>query len=418
MLPTLALAMLALQVAATAAQVADALHPNLVLTLAQSLVYLGAVLLLLRGAPIGMGWVLTIAVLLRLTVLFLPPFHSTDIYRYVWDGRVQGAAINPYLYVPNDAALTWLRDPAVWPRINRADYAPTIYPPAAQALFFLITRLSAGVIGMKVVWVMLEGATAWAIVHLLDHLRLPREQLLIYAWSPLAIWETAGAGHVDAAMAALVALAVLARMHNRDGLAGLALGLAVLVKFLPLVILPALWRRWDWRLPACFAATVVLGYLPYLGAGAKVLGFLPRYAGEEGFQDGTGFWIARLIGEVTGTPIPSLAYLAGVACVMGGVALATVLNGAVAPLKGALVLAATAMVALSPASPWYFLWLVPFLCGAPTLPVLGLTAASPLLYWANARTVPWMSDVLYGGMCVMALATLLLRFSDVRSRSA
>ena len=33
------------------------------------------------------------------------PFLSSDIYRYVWDGRVQAAGINPYAYVPADAAL-------------------------------------------------------------------------------------------------------------------------------------------------------------------------------------------------------------------------------------------------------------------------------------------------------------------------
>ena len=67
---------------------------------------------------------------------------STDIFRYVWDGRVQAAGINPYRHVPADAALQHLRDDAIYPYINRADYAPTIYPPMAQIVFFLVTRIS------------------------------------------------------------------------------------------------------------------------------------------------------------------------------------------------------------------------------------------------------------------------------------
>ena len=66
-----------------------------------------------------------------------PPLLSSDIYRYVWDGRVQRAGINPYRYLPDAPQLAFLRDPAVFPNINRAEYAPTIYPPTAEALFAL-----------------------------------------------------------------------------------------------------------------------------------------------------------------------------------------------------------------------------------------------------------------------------------------
>ena len=45
-----------------------------------------------------------------------PPFLSSDIYRYVWDGQVQAAGINPYRYVPADPALAGLRGHAVFPR--------------------------------------------------------------------------------------------------------------------------------------------------------------------------------------------------------------------------------------------------------------------------------------------------------------
>ena len=50
--------------------------------------------------------------------------------------------MNPYLYPPADAALSSLRDAAIYPYLNRADYAPTIYPPAAQIVFRLVTSIS------------------------------------------------------------------------------------------------------------------------------------------------------------------------------------------------------------------------------------------------------------------------------------
>src|SRR5207253_5010451 len=107
------------------------------------------------------------AVLFRLSLLFSAPYLSDDIYRYVWDGRVQAARINPYRYIPADPALAQLRDDKIYPRINRRDYAHTIYPPAAEAVYFLTTRISESVTWMKATMVLFEGIAVWAIAQLL-----------------------------------------------------------------------------------------------------------------------------------------------------------------------------------------------------------------------------------------------------------
>ena len=96
---------------------------------------------------------LAVAIAMRLPVLLAPPFLSSDVYRYVWDGRVQVAGINPYRYVPADPALPPLRDAAIFPHINRADTARTIYPPAAQLVFQAVARVSDSVIAMKLAMV-------------------------------------------------------------------------------------------------------------------------------------------------------------------------------------------------------------------------------------------------------------------------
>ncbi|XSC42977.1 hypothetical protein ACF1BQ_033345 [Bradyrhizobium sp. RDT10] len=76
--------------------------------------------------------ILGLGIVLRAYVLLFDPLLSSDIYRYVWDGRVQAAGINPYRYFPADEALAFLRDGTIFPNINRADTAVTIYPPVAQ----------------------------------------------------------------------------------------------------------------------------------------------------------------------------------------------------------------------------------------------------------------------------------------------
>ena len=56
-------------------------------------------------------WVVLIAAaLMRLPLLVEPPYLSSDMYRYVWDGRVQGNGINPYVLVPSAPELAHLRD--------------------------------------------------------------------------------------------------------------------------------------------------------------------------------------------------------------------------------------------------------------------------------------------------------------------
>src|SRR5438309_2160994 len=41
-----------------------------------------------------------VAVALRVPAWLSPPAHSDDVYRYVWDGKVQRAGINPYRFAP------------------------------------------------------------------------------------------------------------------------------------------------------------------------------------------------------------------------------------------------------------------------------------------------------------------------------
>lgn len=394
-------------------QLVDAEHAQIVSVLIEGLVYTGAAYLSMTARlTASPGMILAIATVLRISLLFFEPYHSTDIYRYVWDGRVQDAGINPYLYIPDDHALSGLRDTTIWPNINRADYAHTIYPPAAEALFFLATRVSETTVWMKMVLLAFEAGTIAVLLRLLDGENLPRQRILLYAWSPLPVWEFSGGGHVDAAMMACAVTAVLLRRRGVDFAAGAALGLAILVKLFPLVLAPALWRPPQRRLPLACVMVIALGYLAYSGAGAKVLGFLPGYVGEEGIGDGHGFWLVSLSARVAGVVIPALVYLAAAAALMGAVALRILLRPEVpgAIFANCLALAATGMVVLSPAYPWYFCWLVPFLCFVPSVPVFWLTGSAVVLYWGSISDFPWMPDIVYGGYVVAAAADFARRF--------
>ncbi len=365
---------------------------------AACLIYLATVAFVFHvKLPARAVWlILAVAIIARLGLVATPPFMSSDVYRYAWDGRVQQAGINPYLYIPADPALAHLRDPAIFPNINRLDYAHTIYPPAAELVFRAAGALAYSVTVTKLAILALELAGMLAMWRVLVLAGLPPARLLIYAWNPLAIWSFAADGHVDGAMVGLLGLALLARAGDRpdkqggrQAATGALLGAAILVKFLPVVVAPALWRRWGWRLPAACAATIAALYAIYLSAGWQVLGFLSAYTSEEGLAQGVGFWPLAVLDRAI--PLPHAA--GAVYVILCGLALAAtalwmgfrqrVAQGP-AELRrvgsNAAILVAGTLLAMSPHYPWYYPWAALFACLAPWRSVVLLSCAPVLLY--------------------------------------
>ena len=363
--------------------------------------------------------VLAAAVAMRLLTVSAPPLLSTDLYRYVWDGRVQAAGINPYISLPADPALAGVRDSgtgveAIYPNINRADTAPTIYPPMAQAIFAAVGLAWPTIWGMKAVMLAFDAVAIGAGLMLLHTARLPPERVLIYAWNPLPVWEFAGGGHIDAAALALSGLALLAAIGRRPAWAGVALALAILCKLLPAALFPALWRRWDLRMPLACAAVIAAGYLYYADAGWRVLGYLPGYAIEEGLGNGSGFFLLRLLALLG--PLPGwagTAYLSvalfGLLALAGWIALRTVLPAnpaqrAVVFCRDALWLGTAVVAVLSPHYPWYFAVVVLPAVLVPAPSALWLTLSAPVLYLDHG-----LDEIAWPAVVFLPFAVLLAR---------
>jgi alpha-1,6-mannosyltransferase len=321
---------------------------------------------------------------MRLVLLFSEPTLSSDLFRYIWDGRVQAAGINPYRFVPAAAELAPLHDPDIWPHINRADYAVTLYPPGAQLLFLGLTRVSESVVAMKLALLLFEAAGIAALIALLRRLGKPVTEVAAYAWHPLPVWEIAGNGHLDGFMLALLLAGLLLYVQDRTLIAGVLVTIGALIKPLAALVLPVLWRAWDWRLPACVAATIALAYAPFLSVGWGVFGFVAGYVEEEGLASGNGLKLLWLAQQLTG-PLHygAAAYLAIAFIALGALALTIALRSNRTPqasMRSASWMLTAFLVLISPNYPWYFLVLVPFLALAPSATAWVLTSASVLFY--------------------------------------
>ena len=326
---------------------------------------------------IGLPTILAFALLFRLLAAQEPPSLSSDMYRYAWDGRVQRAGISPYAFAPGDAELKPLRDEAIHPHINRQD-AHTVYPPGAQLLFLALPyRLDA----VRLCFITLDLLTILLIDRLLRALAQDPARVLLYAWSPLPIYEIGNNGHLEAAVLPLLLAAVLLQRTDQLRSAGTFLGVAASLKLYPLLLALALAPpRWL-RLLGPAVGLVGALYLAYgLTAGAGVLGFLPRYVGvAEDHNIGLRAAFEWLLAPVLTLHRREVAFALCLAAMAAGMAL--VARSTATTVEKVRDLAGIYLLTVPTAlHPWYALWLLPWLCVAPRASWLWLVATVPLSY--------------------------------------
>jgi hypothetical protein len=223
-----------------------------------------AALRLARGlSAAGLRAALAAAVAWRLVLALAPPLLSDDVYRSVWEGRVQVHGQNPYEWRnrPESDRLAHLRD-AVWQRVNHKEYT-AIYPPLWQLAARAVMTVHDSVSAMKLFLASGEMAALAGLAALLRRRAQPRERLLVMAWSPLALVEIAGCGHNDVFAIVFVVLSLLWLESGRPLFSALAAALGTQAKLLP-GLLAASWARRYRLVHALAAALVVLAlFLPY-----------------------------------------------------------------------------------------------------------------------------------------------------------
>jgi hypothetical protein len=259
----------------------------------------------------SLGMVLGFAVVFRLLMLPSWPVQEIDYYRYLWDGRVTLDGGNPYHFSPwavlatgphappssevNDLWLLASQSDSVRTILERVHYPqiPTAYPPVAQGVFALaaaLTPADAPVYVHLLVWkaalLVFDLGTILLIVLLLRRLGLPAGWCLAYAWCPLVLKEFANSGHFDAIAVFFTTLTLYLlcgvkatadtapASMSRAVWACVVLGLAILAKSYPIVLLPlvaAVLLAWLGRralVPlSAVVAVVVAGYLPFFLGG-------------------------------------------------------------------------------------------------------------------------------------------------------
>ena len=246
---------------------------------------LGLALVSRRASHLGV--VAGIAVAIQLAPLGAPLLLSSDAWTY-WDyGRIEVAhAGNPYLNDPSD----FTADPAY--RYVGSGWRDTtsVYGPA----FTVASEQIAGVAGASAdiaAWTYkaIAAVAALAATGLAAILSTRKVFAIAFVgWNPLLAIHFAGGGHNDVWMAALVLAALSLSAAGWRRAAPVAWGLAVFVKWIPLLFLPlrlfearATGRKGEYRgLTVALLAIVALASLRYGDKWLSAIGPLAHNASQ------------------------------------------------------------------------------------------------------------------------------------------
>jgi len=196
------------------------------------------------------AWSIVIVGMLAFIVafLFVAPFDAADIYDNIMHGRILGVHhANPFQQVIADYPNDPFHEYAAWKNARSA------YGPLWELLAGLTARLAGdGIIANVLAFKLLSGIfhlAGVAVVVLYLRQTAPEQALggaLLLGWNPLMLYETWGNGHNDVAMAFWFLAAAWWILRRHYTLAVLSLLVGALMKFIPVLLIPAVlllgWR--------------------------------------------------------------------------------------------------------------------------------------------------------------------------------
>ncbi|MBI3892522.1 MAG: DUF2029 domain-containing protein [Candidatus Wallbacteria bacterium] len=407
------------------------------------------------------GAILGGAVLLRAVAVPAIPVLETDHHRYVWDGAVTWAGLNPFQFAPVEVA-NWAKGknremyppveqerlerlarlaatPELEDHVRRINHPniPTLYPPAAQAMFAAASAIAPGsVTALKVLVATADLGVCVLLGLLLARLGRDPRWIVAYAWCPLVLKEYAATGHYDPLAVAGTLAALLLALRGKGVAAGAALAGAALSKLYPLLLLPVFARRLRGAGLAAFFAILFLGYLPFLRIGLRAFDGLVAFGTSWEFNSGLfaageaalkplvdrkdpvlfSFIVSRkasqdylFFTEQTLDAFLCTKLLAALALGLVIVLTARKDGGGEAGFVARCGAIMAALFFLSPvADPWYFGWVAPFACVFPSAAAAWLAWSMSLyyFYFLTWSYPSWTRPLEYLPCCALLLLDL------------
>ncbi|MEM8775538.1 MAG: glycosyltransferase 87 family protein [Pseudomonadota bacterium] len=341
-------------------------------------------------------FVLLIGLVARVAQFGTPTIIEDDYNRYLWDGAVFAIGESPFQYAPLDVLESTVGSPElralaqqgehVLERVNHPEIR-TIYPPVLQAVFALSHILAPfDLDGWRAVLLLFELGIAGLILRLLGQLNRSPLWLAFYWWNPLVLKEIANSAHMEPVLMLPVLLASYLILRARPVWSSACLALGAGVKIWPLLLCSVVWRENLRQFRILIAVLLATGFICLMVFLPVVTSNLDESSGFVAFaQNWKASSAAILVSEwVTGIFVSQPDTQATAARLLLGIALLiSIALICYRPTEDShkilhrVFLVVCAIYLLSPSqTPWYFVWIAPFLC---IFPVRGLILASVLL---------------------------------------
>lgn len=350
--------------------------------------------------------VILFSILFRVIIFTGEMIHENDIYRYLWDGKSAKYEVNPYKYAPADVfmyennheedyydtyrevtikarefsrrekydleVLKQLRDKnlSYYYRIGHWQ-VPTIYPPFAEGVFLLVSRIKEDSIAlMKLVFMLFDIGVLLVITRLLHYFRMKRSLCLIYGFSPLVLKEFANSGHYDPIVIFFTMTAIWMFFQRKKLGGAVSLTIAVLTKFFALILFPFFLKKKDGLMWVVAFLLMCTFYVPYFTWGhTSVLeifkGFMV-YNENWSYNSSIFAFIYAVMYKISPSLVSSLFW---VKLVCGLIYLEVLFHlycddkrTDVALFKKCFFAVAALFIINPVGDPWYFCWVIPFLC--------------------------------------------------------
>jgi len=186
---------------------------------------------------------ITISILIKFYMTSIPTIGSDDVYRYIFDGKLQANGINPYLYAPDDKEIDHLISKEFDEKLQFKDLK-TIYPPFSQWLFYLSYLLAGeSLFGIKLLLLLFDITALLFILLIIKHFNINEKYILIYAFHPLIIFQFFIDAHLDLFGITLLSVFIYFYLKEQKVISFIFLGFCILVKFFPVIIIPIVFFR-------------------------------------------------------------------------------------------------------------------------------------------------------------------------------
>ncbi|WP_298246017.1 mannosyltransferase [uncultured Christiangramia sp.] len=241
-----------------------------------------------------------LAIIFRLVFLFALPELSQDYFRFIWDGQLINAGINPYLFIPSEISneLNFSNTEVLLQgmgSLSAGHYSN--YPPVNQLLFAVSSFLAnssqlLNVMFLRSLIILADLGTVFFGARLLSNLGMSRSRIFLYILNPFIIIEMTGNLHFESVMVFFLVWSLYLLHNNRWIASAIVLGLSISVKLLPLLFLPLFF--------GFFLKNPKLAFVKLLGFYSLVIltlviSFAPFYSEEvmANFMASVGLWFGK-----------------------------------------------------------------------------------------------------------------------------